>query len=584
MPINPVHFAHGVCDEFLRYIFSAFPLSDPELAEQARKKLKGRSSLDIPLVRGPFVSLSEAFAKGEFVQKLGQLGVLHHAMPSLIGYPSMYLHQQRVFEAVRQGHHVLVATGTGSGKTESFLYPIIDDLLRQRDQGTLSGLTAVLVSPMNALANDQLDRLRDMLGGTGITFGQWVGTTPEKESGVTVDKFEGTGRAAYLEARRKRREEAQAEDRAVRLLAPPEECCSEEDIRQRQPRILLTNYRQLEVLTTRSPDVCLFAEAPIKYLVFDEAHTYSGATGAEVACLVRRVRALAGKKPDEITCIGTSATLSDPAKKDMDNEETARRFASRFFGVDADKVTLVGESYVSREWPKNRYRPGAPHGDGMERLGRVLDALSEPVQVASIKSVVEELTGQAFDPGEKWHEKLFDLLITNEYVFQSTQVLLKPKRLEEAAWATSQRVAMGRMAQGDQANAELLAYLVLGAAAQKGGEALLRPKVHFFLRGLDEMVVALGGTDKAPKADLFMSLSEGKKQHAGRHDDAFFPVLTCRSCGQHFFEKYYQGLEFAKGPKNVLRGFEHGNATQDDEGKENAVWSTAPAENGTRLV
>lgn len=122
---------------------------------------------------------------------------------------------------------------------------------------------------MNALANDPLDRLRDMLGGTGIPFGQWVGTTPGTESEVTLDHFPGCGRAAYLAERKKRREEAQAEDRAVRPLAPPEECCSEEDIRQRKPRILLTNYRQLEVLTTRLPDVALFAEAPIEYLVFD---------------------------------------------------------------------------------------------------------------------------------------------------------------------------------------------------------------------------------------------------------------------------------------------------------------------------
>jgi ATP-dependent helicase YprA (DUF1998 family) len=404
-------------------------------------------------VQGPFVSLSEAFAKGESVQKLAQQGVLHHVMPSLIGYPSMYLHQQRVFEAVRQGNHVLVSTGTGSGKTESFLYPIVDDLLRQRDQGTRSGVTAVLVYPMNALANDQLDRLRDMLGGTGITFGQWVGTTPEKESGVTVDKFVGTGRAAYLEARRKRREEAQAEDRAVRPLAPSEECCSEEDIRQRQPRILLTNYRQLEVLTTRSPDVCLFAEAPIKYVVFDEAHTYSGATGAEVACLVRRVRALAGKQPDEINCIGTSATLSDPAKKDQDNDETARRFASRFFGVDANKVTLVGESYVSRDWPQKRYQPPAPPGDGVERLNHVLQAVTDPADVAKLKAIFEELTGQNFAPGNDWREALFDHLLTNEYVFQSTQILRRPNTLDTAAWATSQRVATGRMPQGDKANA-----------------------------------------------------------------------------------------------------------------------------------
>ena len=223
---------------------------------------------------------------------------------------------------------------------------------------------------MNALANDQLDRLRDMLGGTGITFGQWVGTTPDKESDVTVERFGGSSRQAYLAARKQRREEAQAEDRAVRPLAPPEECCSEEDIRSRKPRILITNFRQLEILATRLPDVGLFADAPLKYLVFDEAHTYAGATGAEVACLIRRIRALAGKKPDEIICIGTSATLADPSKKEKDNDEAARRFASRFFGVDANKVKLVGESYVSREWPKQRYKPVAPHGDGMARLGQ----------------------------------------------------------------------------------------------------------------------------------------------------------------------------------------------------------------------
>ncbi len=483
-----------------------------------------------------------------------------------------------------KGSHVLVSTGTGSGKTEAFLYPIVDDLLRQRDRGITSGLTAILIYPMNALANDQLDRLRDMLGGTGITFGQWVGTTPDKENEVTLDRFDGSGRQAYLAARQKRRDEAQAEDRAVRLLAPPEECCSEEDIRERKPRILLTNYRQLEVLTTRLPDVALFAEAPLRYLVFDEAHTYAGATGAEVACLIRRVRSLAGKKPDEIICIGTSATLSDPAKKGQDNNETSLRFASRFFGVDASKVTLVGESYVSREWPKERYRPVAPHGDGLDRLGRVLEAISEPVNVATIKGVVEELTGQDFDPGEDWREALFRHLVSNEYVFQSTQVLQKPKKLDETSWATSQRVAMGRMPEGDQASAELLAYLVLGAAAQKGGESLLRPKVHFFLRGLDEMVVALGGSAATPKVDLFMSLSEAKETHAGRHDAAFFSVLTCSSCGQHFFENYYQGLEFSRGPKNQLRDFDHGNAAQDDAGQENAVWSTAPSETGTRIV
>jgi len=584
MPINPVQFAHSICDEFLRYVFSAFPLSDPELAQQAKKLLERPSSLDIPLVKGPFVSLSESFAKGELIQKLASDGVLHPVMPGLIGYPTMYLHQQQVFEAVREGKHVLVSTGTGSGKTESFLYPIIDDLLRQRDQGITAGLAAVLVYPMNALANDQLDRLRDVLGGTGITFGQWVGTTPAKEEDVTVERFGGSSRQAFLEARRKRREEAQAEDRAVRPLAPNEECCSEDVIEARKPRILLTNYRQLEVLMTRVPHVQMFADAPLKYLVFDEAHTYAGATGAEVACLVRRLKTLAGKSAEEIICIGTSATLSDPSKPEQDNDETIRRFASRFFGVDPNKVKLIGESYVSREWPQQRYRPIAPHGDGMERLGRILDAVTEPVQISTIKSVVEEVTGQIFDPGQDWQESLFDHLVTNEYVHQATQILKHPKWLSAAAWQTSQRLAPGRLPEGDRANAELLSYLVLGAAAQKSGDSLLRPKVHFFLRGLDEMVVALDGTDAAPQMKLFLSLAEAKEQYGSRHDDSFFPVLTCRNCGQHFFEKWYKDLEFAQGSGGKLKGFDNGNATQNDDGTDNAYWSTSPAETGARML
>ncbi len=584
MPINPVQFAHGVCDEFLRYLFSAFPLSDPELARQARKLLERPSSLDIPLVKGPFVSLSESFAKGEPIQKLASEGRLHQVMPGLIGYPKMYLHQQQVLDAVKAGQHVLVATGTGSGKTESFLYPIIDNLLRQRDQGTNTELTAILVYPMNALANDQLDRLRDMLGGTGITFGQWVGTTPAKETDVTIERFRGSSRQAYLAERKKRREDAAREDRAVQPIVPPEECCSEDDIGIRRPRILLTNYRQLEVLVTRLPDVMLFAEASLKYLVFDEAHTYSGASGAEVACLIRRLRVLSGKTADEIICIGTSATLSDPTKQDADNEETARRFASRFFGVDPTKVKLIGESYVAREWPQQRYKPVAPPGDGMERLAKVLDAVTEPVNVQEIKTIVAEITGQIFEPGTDWRDSLFEHLINNEYVFQTTQILKQPKWLNDAAWQTSQRLAMGRLPEGDGANSELLCYLVLGAAARKNGDSLLRPKVHFFLRGLDEAVVALDGTDTEPNMRLFLSLADAKEQYGSRHDDGFFSVLTCRSCGQHFFEKWFAELEFVLGSNKHVRNFDHGIAAPNDDGSDNAWWAVSPVHTATRIV
>jgi len=585
MPINPVQFAHSICDEFLRYIFSAFPLSDPEMASQAKQLLERPSSLDIPLVKGPFVSLSEAFAKGEPIPQLSEQGKLHPVMPGLIGYPTMYLHQQEVFEAVNRNQHVLVSTGTGSGKTEAFLYPIVDQLLRERDQGITSGLSAVLVYPMNALANDQLDRLRMMLGGTGITFGQWIGPTPDTEAKVTIDRFEGSSREAYLSARKQRLKEAQQEDRAVRPLAPMEECCSEEAIRNRKPRILITNYRQLEILTTRLPDVELFSGAPLKYLVFDEAHTYSGAVGAEVACLIRRLRALADKGPNDVICIGTSATLADPNDPQGNNEKVAKRFAARFFGVDENNVALVGEAYVEREWPKQRYKPVFPQGDGMERLARILDAVTDPVDIDVVKTVVEEVTGQIFDPGDDWRQNLFNHLLTNEYVYQTTQILNHPKTLSAAAWQTSQRVAMGRKNEGDDCSAELLCYLVLGASARNGDESLLRPKVHFFLRGLDEMVVALGGSPAEVEPTLYLSLFDAKEgEGGGRQDDSFFRVLTCRNCGQHFFEQHYQDLDITHGSNNRIRGFENGDAVVDEKNNDNAVWSTAPAEAGTRLL
>ena len=144
---------------------------------------------------------------------------------------------------------------------------------------------------------------------------------------------------------------------------------------------------------------------------------------------------------------------------------------------------------------------------------------------------------------------------------------------------------MGRRPEGDDCSAELLCYLVLGAAARNGDESLLRPKVHFFLRGLDEMVVALNGTPDEVVPKLYLSLHDAKEgEGGGRHDDSFLPVLTCRNCGQHFFERHYQDLDFTYGSGNRIRGFENGDAVVDAKGNDNAVWSTAPAAAGTRLL
>lgn len=120
-----------------------------------------------------------------------------------------------------------------------------------------------------------------------------------------------------------------------------------------QPRSLLTNVKPLELLLTRHQDVELFRDATLDYIVFDEAHTFSGALGAETACLIRRLRAYCGRRPEQTVGIVTSATLADPGGGDA----TARTFGSRFFGVPAESVAVVTEEYQSDPWAARRAVP-----------------------------------------------------------------------------------------------------------------------------------------------------------------------------------------------------------------------------------
>ena len=133
-------------------------------------------------------------------------------------------------------------------------------------------------------------------------------------------------------------------------IYPPEEVCPREAMRTpgRQPRILLTNVKQLDLLLTRQQDVELFADARLDFLVFDEAHTFTGALGAETACPIRRLRAFCNAGAGRTTCVATSATIVDRKEP-----QAARNFAARFFGVvpGALKVRTIGPKHCTRPCP-----------------------------------------------------------------------------------------------------------------------------------------------------------------------------------------------------------------------------------------
>ena len=544
MALNPVVFTEKVLQSFLRYQLRAYPFADPRLHGQMRELLSLDEARESPLLKGPFVSLSRPFRTGAPVAELVDEGLLHPHLEQRIpsDIEELYRHQEEAIRAIAAGRSTLISTGTGSGKTECFLYPIVSRCLRLRDEGAPAGISAVIVYPMNALAEDQLMRLRSLLAGTGVSFGMYVGKTPENESGVAGVRLPpGSSQADY-----------EAKLAAVRAggggesVFPAEEVCSREAMRSRggQPRILLTNVKQLELLLTRQRDAELFHGARLDHLVFDEAHTFTGAMGAETACLIRRLRAFCGRQAADTVCVATSATIVD-----RERPGAARSFASRFFGVPEESVATVAEDYEQEVWSEDRWLP-PPTDSDREDAGALLAACVEAVEANpegpgdAVRRAFERLAAQELGAGP-WPEALYDALARNEILYRLSTALHRPQPLQELP--AELREATGR----ETTEAEILAWLTLASAARSKGRPLLRPVVHAFVRGIPGAVVSF--PDESDEPRLWLAAEDEIEGHGASPTDksdepgarsARLPVLTCTTCGQHYFTAHLEDFSF----------------------------------------
>ena len=552
MALNPIAYTENVVRSFLRYQLTAYPFADPHLHGQMRALLSLDETRQSPLLKGPYVSLSRPFRQGAPVASLVNEGLLHphlgERIPSDITH--LYSHQERAIRAISEGRTTLVSTGTGSGKTECFLYPIVSRCLTLRDEEVPPGISAVIVYPMNALAEDQLMRLRGVLAGTGIPFGIYVGKTPERETDVVGVRLRaGSSRADYEARLARARREGSGES-----VYPGEEVCSREVMRTPggQPRILLTNVKQLELLLTRQQDIELFTGARLDYLVFDEAHTFTGALGSETACLIRRLRAFCGADLDtraqldpsgaeqarrmpsgtHTTCVATSATIVD-----RQDPQAAKHFASRFFGVAPEEVATVGEDYEAEVWAAApRSVPPAPAEDPADILERCVRAVEdEDGSGAAVRAVWRSLRGEEL--GESgWPEALHGALSRNELVFRLNEELHSPRALDELPGVLEQHVDR------PVAEAELLTWLALGAAARRDGRPLLRPVLHGFVRGIGGAVVTF--PEDANGARLWLAAEDDVRRGEPGEGHARFPVMTCTTCGQHYYIAFLEDFAF----------------------------------------
>jgi ATP-dependent helicase YprA (DUF1998 family) len=351
--LNPIRFRDELDATLRRYLATSLPIAArfPELRRRFRELLANET-----LVRGPFVESLPDFEKGATLRALVKEDVLHDGWLRLDASARhlldrrLHTHQEAAIRAA-QRENLVVATGTGSGKTECFLYPAIDRLLRDPALHE-PGVRVLLLYPLNALANDQLYfrlaplLLRD-LKGTGINFGRFTSAVAAnaQRSEIESDLLRNTALAETL-------------GNPDRI--PESWLLTREEMLDAPPHVLITNYAMLEHLLLLPRNAPLLAQARLGTIVLDEIHTYHGAQAIEVAFLLRKLRTRLGLASEQLRCVGTSATLGAGEEA----ERSIMAFASSLFGAPVTKVisgcrkphAAFSQSVSSASTPKLRTR------------------------------------------------------------------------------------------------------------------------------------------------------------------------------------------------------------------------------------
>lgn len=510
--LDPLAASRRIAAAYRRYLISTYGPRRAELREEFERALGS----GFRLTRGPYLQASPPFVHGHSVTELIDASVLAPGFTALSEqtFPisrTLYAHQEEAIrKAVEGRRNLVVATGTGSGKTECFLLPIIDRLLREHETGTLPapGVRALLLYPMNALANDQVKRLRRLLRDLPqITFGRYVGETAHEQA-----RAEDDFRNRYP-----------SEPRL------PNELISREAIQAAPPHILLTNYAMLEYLLLRPADSTLF-DGPTgqhwRFLVLDEAHVYGGAQGSEVAMLLRRLRdRVLESRRGQLQCFATSATLG----RGVEDYPALVTFATRLFDetFEWDPADPARQDVVAaRRRPLVQAKASWSIPESvLTSLQRAFRAGASAEELATTVKAAGVSGAPTPEPGQEPAAWLAALLADEEHV------VAVQERLERGA-AEFGAVASD-VIHGPAGDEDLVALVDLCVAARPRPDdaPLLPARYHFFLRSLEGAFVCLHPDHRSGEARLVLArhLHCPSCQRTGRQT-AMFELGVCRHC------------------------------------------------------
>ena len=595
-------------ETYCSYLETAYKLGHRTLFAERSRLLREDGAVS----RIPFLESTPRFTSGAWLREL-RLPGLSPLLADLVSHGlttdsfPLYLHQEKALQAAwnaegRPGHFV-VASGTGSGKTECFYLPILSDILNDvtswapnektgsrgaydKKSGVWRGMRnhetrpaairGLILYPTNALVNDQLKRLRMILStdealrwqeenlrGNRIYFGRYTGLTPR--AGSPQDKTRRGYWEEHLATIENVWKQIRRQDKLVRSggwqRPNGAEMLCRWDMQADPPDILVTNYSMLEYMLVRPIEASIFdqtrawieaSEDHVFTLVLDEAHTYSGARGTEVAFLIRRLVERLKIPDQQLRFIATSASLGESTAEIA----TARKFIGDLFGTDASKFELISATRAAANQSNNLgHRVAAGTYAGFhDRLQK-----GESFQEAS-KFLLSGIDDASELPVEV---ALYEGLQNESHLVQVRSLTAGSARpMEEVARQVFDGV--------DEALSALSGLLAAGAAARpksSAGEAppLLPARLHMMFRGIAGLWACINSacsevpddfTGPRPVGRLYLE-PEIWCGCGGR----ILEVLTCRICGYIYLggalEQRTDGEEILWPYSDDLRGLQN---------------------------
>lgn len=473
--LNPIERSKYIDNRYKEYLSSSFEFGNSKLQKLFLEQLDKEQ-----LFKGPYVDVSFPFKRGHNLDYLIKNDVVCESFRRLSDidfFRPLYSHQEESIKLIKNGRSAIITTGTGSGKTESFLYPILNEILYDLENGnTDTGVRAIFLYPMNALVNDQIDRIRKILKNCPeITYGFFTGDTPETASANDRIKL---GKENDVEI-------------------PNNELISRKEIRSNPPHLLFTNYSMLEYLLIRPNDYSIFEAERLKnwkYVVLDEAHTYCGSLGIEISMLLRRLTGLVDKKPQFIL---TSATLGQQGKSEADIVQFAKNLTSAEF--DESDIIFSKRIYLEQ---KPEYR--IPGNDYIE-IKNSTKSINDLKIIAS--KYYDSLTNDV-------NELIYELLCRDYNVHVLSSLLKEGCKDFWYIYSKMQEYVSSK---------ELIALIDIINMAEKNGIGLFDLKYHSFVRPLSGAYITYG---QQPKLSLTKTNEiDGMKA---------FEVGNCRYCNSPY--------------------------------------------------